>query len=84
MDSSGVPFRRIGGEERKDLAENDFLYNLSHLAAFMNRKSFTWDRAHDLIYNDAPKEPMNVPKTISYGIVLAMIVLLLANLDLIL
>ena len=53
-------YRMINGEERKDLIENDFLYNTAHLISFINRKSFSWDRVQENIEtNPPPQWPFN-------------------------
>lgn len=43
-------FGRISDEERKNLSENDFLYNVSQLVSFMSGNSFTWERIERTIY----------------------------------
>ena len=48
--SSEPMFRRLTEQERTDLSQNNFLYNLSQLIAFMGSNSFSWDRVERTIY----------------------------------
>ena len=43
-------FRRISEQERAELSQNNFLYNLSQLIAFMGSNSYSWDRVERAIY----------------------------------
>ena len=43
-------FRRLSENERSDLAQNNFLYNLSQLIAFLGSNRYSWERVERTIY----------------------------------
>ena len=52
-------FRRISEEERNNLAQNNFTYNLSQLIAFMGSNSYSWERVERAIYQSRREANQN-------------------------
>ena len=82
MNNGSDMYRELSSEERKDLTENDFMYNLCHLAAFMNRKSFSWDRAQKLILHEENENRLSIHTILAYTLLTVIFSLFIVNLDL--